>query len=296
MSNGAAREGPAAPDEDGPPEGQQRRSGSQLRTPVSGLPSQHLGREASAAATPRSPRTERSSGGTDRDGPRGTPGRARSARRRHHPHRPAVRDDVMHRDEELVVCRTANEASPYERSALQVEWCIPLGIDDAFPLDGGIRGAPQVELEQLEQACLRRRDALSRLAVLGMERRPEYFMPRHESIERASQCRPVHISLQRESERDVIRGARRLAGAEQSGDSDNRVAGLRGVVPVQGRHRADGLTPAIAAKNSLTGVPEDTWLAGQPFSRPRVVPMLGVVRSAAGCGIPVAPGSIRVAR
>ena len=46
-------------------------------------------------------------------------------------------------------------------------------------------------------------------------------------------------------QRAAAEGGGDLAGAAQSGDIDNRVAGLRGVVLVQGRHGVDRLTLAM---------------------------------------------------
>jgi hypothetical protein len=129
---------------------------------------------------------------------------------RQHPHGPAVRHDVMHRQQQhMLLVLQHDEAAADQRPLRQVERGQRLRrrqCPDLRGQRGRVALAAQVVLLQRE-AGLGRRDALHRLAILQHEARAQGLVARHDACQRPLQCAALQPPGQAQPQRYVVGGA-----------------------------------------------------------------------------------------
>ncbi len=134
----------------------------------------------------------------------------------HDPHRPAVRDDVMHRHQQQVLGLRAG-GEPHERRAQQRAGGEVEGPRHLLPPEGlgggGARRRRQGREVDLRQRHRRRgRHRLQRPAIVGAEGRPQHLVAAGDGGERGGEGRGVEAAGEPHGDRQVVdRGARRQA-------------------------------------------------------------------------------------
>ncbi|NJZ71249.1 hypothetical protein GO304_05044 [Ralstonia solanacearum] len=124
---------------------------------------------------------------------------------RQHTLRPAVRHDVVHRDQQHVfLLAQLYQAASDQRALLQVERGsrLRLGLQAELVLRHCL-GAQVDPVQRQSGVC--RCHALHGLSVLSDEARAQRFVPRHDPVQRAAQCILVQLALQPQPHGDVVR-------------------------------------------------------------------------------------------
>ncbi len=123
---------------------------------------------------------------------------------RQHTLRPAVRHDVVHRDQQHVfLLAQHHQATPGQRALLQVERGIGLTLRQCR--QGQLTFGLSLQVHPVQcKTAVRRRHALHRLSVPRLEARAQCFVPRHDPVQRVAQRSFVQLALQPQPHRDVV--------------------------------------------------------------------------------------------
>ncbi|OEZ49229.1 hypothetical protein DUGA6_62980 [Duganella sp. HH105] len=189
---------------------QQGRRAAQLPLPVVQLPLQHFAAEPLALPV-------REVGVLDRQfrQRRWPLLHIRRVQRRHFLHqdagRPAVRDDVVHRQQhDMLGLGQAQQARPDQRAVGQVERRLRLVLHQPLRLGLALRLRQVRQVLRFQRQFQHRRDHLHRRAVHAAEAGAQRLVPAHDLVDRAPQGRHVQRADQAYRQRNVIKPAARL--------------------------------------------------------------------------------------
>src|ERR1039458_10698129 len=105
----------------------------------------------------------------------------------------------------MFVISQLNQTAANQRTGLQIK---PYSrFQHAKPLKLRLRMAAtlaQILLDENESAVLRRGNPLYRFSINQDEGRSEHLMPKHDPLQRTTQCCTVKIALQAQTHRNVI--------------------------------------------------------------------------------------------
>src|SRR5262249_49101138 len=122
----------------------------------------------------------------------------------HYAHRPAIRDDVMHRDKQHVLGRAEDDELPADqRTGLEIEGSIGFLGRQPLELCVGILLPAEAAYFECETTVLRG-DPLDRLTIHRDEGRAQRFVTSYQAIERANKRYPVQFTFQTQTHRNVI--------------------------------------------------------------------------------------------
>ncbi|BAO63541.1 hypothetical protein PPC_4194 [Pseudomonas protegens Cab57] len=158
----------------------------------------------------------------------------------HHPHRPAIGNDVvLGQDQHMLVCRHPQQLGPQQRAIAQIEGRLALAVGQGMDL-GLIGQAAGVQFDDLDVQRCRWMDHLYRSAIVFGKGSAQGFMPGNQGIECMAQRVEVQFSGQAQRRGDVVGGAvglqlpkeplaflgigenRRLVGAAAADRSDTK--------------------------------------------------------------------------